>query len=220
MSKLPSINDFYTREEEIANVSTHAIGVVLAVAGLIALIILAAIHGNAWHVASFTVYGCTLILLFLASTLYHSIQRPRVRHWMRVFDHSAIYIFIAGTYTPFLLVTMRDTFGWIILSVVWALAFLGVAFKTLFIGRFHKLETAAYVAMGWLCVIAFKQMITNLPPGGLAWLLVGGIVYTAGVIFFMWEDLPYNHAVWHLFVLAGSACHFYAIAFYILYVPA
>ncbi|MCO5191100.1 MAG: hemolysin III family protein [Anaerolineae bacterium] len=210
------INEFYTRGEEIANASTHGLGVVLAAVGLVTLTVMAARYGSTWHVVSFTVYGSTLLLLFLASTLYHTIQQPRVRHWMRVCDHSAIYLFIAGTYTPFLLVTMRNTTGLVLLIVVWTLAFLGIAFKTLFIGRFHKLETAGYVAMGWLCVLAFRQMVVNLPPGGLYWLFAGGIVYTVGVIFFMWESLPYNHAIWHLFVLVGSVCHFCAIAFHVL----
>lgn len=209
------LGSFYTRGEEIANVITHSLGAAMSAVALIALVVMSARYGNVWHIVSFTIYGLTLFLLYLASTLYHSIQRPRLRAWLQIADHSAIYLFIAGTYTPFLLVTMRDTIGWPLLIIVWLLAGMGVAFKTLFIGRFHKLETMAYVAMGWLCIFAFREMITTLPPGGLYWLFIGGVVYTLGVLFYMWESLPYNHAVWHLFVMGGSFCHFCAIAFHI-----
>jgi hemolysin III len=209
------INNFYTRREEIANTVTHGLGAILAASALVTLIIIAARLGNVWHVVSFTVYGITLLLLYTASTMYHAVQNPRLRNGLRKFDHAVIYVFIAGTYTPFLLLVMRDSVGWPLLIIVWALAAMGVAFKTLFIDRFGKLETLAYIAMGWLCIFAFKEMITTMPPGGLYWLLAGGIVYTVGVVFFMWDSLPYNHAVWHLFVMAGSVCHFFAITFHV-----
>jgi hemolysin III len=139
-----------------------------------------------------------------------------VKHVLRIFDHSAIYLLIAGTYTPFTLVSMRGPMGWRMFGVVWGLALLGIAFKTVFIGRYEKLATAAYVLMGWLVVFAFKEMLEALPPGGVIWLMAGGVVYTLGVLFYAWQKLPYNHAIWHLFVLGGSICHFFAILFHVL----
>jgi len=186
------------------------------VAGLILLVVLSAIYGDAWRVVSFSVYGSTLVILYLASTLYHSFQNPRVKRVFRVLDHASIYLLIAGSYTPFLLVNMRSSWGWSLFGVVWGLALLGVAFKVIFIGRYEVLATAAFVLMGWLVVIAFKEMLVRVQPGGIALLIVGGLVYTLGVIFYAWEKLPFNHAIWHLFVLGGSICHFFAVLFYIL----
>lgn len=206
----------YTVGEEIANSVTHGIGAGLSIAGLTLLVVLAAIYGDVWRVVSFSIYGSSLVLLYLASTLYHSIQHPKVKQVLRIFDHSAIYLLIAGTYTPFTLVSMRGPLGWTIFGVVWGLALLGIAFKTVFIGRFEKLATAAYILMGWLVVVAFKEMLVTIPPGGVAWLMAGGIVYTLGVLFYAWQKLPYNHAIWHLFVLGGSICHFFAILFHVL----
>ncbi|MCB9008142.1 MAG: hemolysin III family protein [Ardenticatenaceae bacterium] len=206
----------YSVGEEIANSVTHGIGAGLSVAGLTLLVALAAIYGDVWRVVSFSIYGSSLVLLYLASTLYHSIQHPKVKRILRIFDHSAIYLLIAGTYTPFTLVSMRGPWGWTLFGVVWGLALLGIAFKTVFIGRYEKWATAAYVLMGWLVVIAFKEMLVTVPPGGIVWLVIGGVVYTLGVLFYAWEKLPYNHAIWHLFVLGGSICHFFAILFHVL----
>lgn len=213
---LPSKQGYYTTGEEIANSVTHGIGTGLAVAGLTLLVVLAAIYGDVWRVVSFSIYGSSLILLYLASTLYHSLQNPKVKRIFRVLDHSAIYVLIAGTYTPFTLVNLRGLWGWMLFGVVWTLALLGIAFKTVFIGRYEGWATAAYVLMGWLVVIAFKQMLVAIPPGGILWLVIGGVTYTLGVIFYAWEKLPYNHAIWHLFVLGGSICHFFAILFHVL----
>ncbi len=210
----------YTVGEEIANSITHGIGAGLSVAGLTLLVALAAIYGDVWRVVSFSIYGSSLVLLYLASTLYHSIQHPKVKRILRIFDHSAIYLLIAGTYTPFTLVSLRGPWGWTLFGLVWGLALLGIAFKTVFIGRYEKLATAAYVLMGWLVVIAFKQMLVAIPPGGIVWVVIGGVVYTLGVLFYAWEKLPYNHAIWHLFVLGGSACHFFAILLHVLPVNA
>ena len=210
----------YTVGEEIANSITHGIGAGLSVAGLTLLVALAAIYGDVWRVVSFSIYGSSLVLLYLASTLYHSIQHPKVKRILRIFDHSAIYLLIAGTYTPFTLVSLRGPWGWTLFGLVWGLALLGIAFKTVFIGRYEKLATAAYVLMGWLVVIAFKQMLVAIPPGGIVWVVIGGVVYTLGVLFYAWEKLPYNHAIWHLFVLGGSACHFFAILLHVLPVDA
>ena len=219
MNKMKSLSTNvmgYTVGEEIANSITHGVGAALSVAGLTLLVVLAAIYGDVWRVVSFSIYGSSLVLLYLASTLYHSIQQPKVKRILRIFDHSAIYLLIAGTYTPFTLVSMRGAWGWTLFGVVWGLALLGIAFKTIFIGRYEKLATAAYVLMGWLVVFAFKEMLVMIPPGGIIWMVVGGVVYTLGVLFYAWEKLPYNHAIWHLFVLGGSICHFFAILFHVL----
>jgi len=207
---------YYSVGEEIANSITHGIGAALSVAGLTLLVVLAAIYGDAWRVVSFSVYGSTLVILYLASTLYHSIQHPKVKPILRIFDHASIYLLIAGTYTPFTLVSMRGTWGWTIFGIVWGLAIVGIIFKTFFIGRFENLSTAAYVLMGWVVVIAFKELLVSLSTGGIIWLVIGGVTYTLGVIFYAWEKLPYNHAIWHLFVLGGSLCHFFAILFHVL----
>lgn len=201
----------YSLEEEIANSITHGIGAGLSVAGLTLLVVLAAIYGDVWRVVSFSIYGSTLVILYLASTLYHSFQKPRVKRVLRVLDHASIYLLIAGSYTPFLLVSIRGVWGWTLFGVVWGLALMGVAFKVFFIGRYEVLATAAYVLMGWLCVIAFQEMLAKVPPGGVTLLIIGGVVYTAGVIFYAWQKLPYNHAIWHLFVLGGSICHYFAV---------
>lgn len=206
----------YSLDEEIANAITHGIGTGLSVAGLTLLVVLATLYGDVWRIVSFSIYGSTLILLHLASTLYHSFQHLRVKQVFKIIDHGSIYLLIAGTYTPFLLVSMRGAWGWTLLGVIWGLALLGVGFKILFIHRFRKLSTLTYILMGWLCVIALKQMLVSIPPGALVWLAVGGVVYTVGVIFLAWHKLPYNHAIWHLFVLGGSICHYFAILFYLL----
>jgi hemolysin III len=143
--------------------------------------------------------------------LYHSFQNPRIKRVLRVLDHASIYLLIAGSYTPFLLVSMRGVWGWTMFGVVWGLALIGVVFKVFFIGRYEVMATAAYVLMGWLCVIAFKEMLVKVPAGGVTFLIIGGVVYTAGVIFYAWHKLPYNHAIWHLFVMGGSICHFFAV---------
>jgi hemolysin III len=201
----------YSLGEEIANSVTHGIGAGLSVAGLTLLIVLAAIYGDVWRVVSFTIFGSTLVILYLASTLYHSFQNPRIKRVLRVLDHASIYLLIAGSYTPFLLVSMRGVWGWTIFGVVWGLALLGVVFKVFFIGRYEVMATAAYVLMGWLCVIAFKEMLIRIPSGGMTFLIIGGVVYTVGLIFYAWQKLPYNHAIWHLFVMGGSICHFFAV---------
>jgi len=207
---------FYTVGEEVANSVTHGIGTVLSVAGLTLLVTLAAIYGDVWRVVSFSIYGSCLVLLYLASTLYHSIQKPKAKRVFRILDHAAIYLLIAGTYTPFMLVTMRDSWGWPLFAVVWGIAITGIVFKTFFIGRYETAATVMYVLMGWLCIIAFKEMMNTIPPAGLVWLVTGGITYTVGVLFYVWEKLPYNHAIWHLFVLGGSICHFFGVLFHVL----
>ena len=197
--------------EEIANTITHGIGLLLSIAGFVVLLVLAALRGTAWHIVACSIYGATLICLYTASTLYHAVISPRVKRALRIFDHSAIYLLIAGTYTPFLLVSLRGPWGWSLFGVIWGLALVGVLFKFWFVERFAILSTAVYLAMGWLVVIAAKPVITHLPLTAIIWLLAGGLAYTGGVIFFAAKRIPYNHAIWHLFVLAGSICHYFAV---------
>ena len=204
-------NPFYTVQEEIANSVTHGIGAGMAVAGLVILVVLAILFGDTRRVVSFSIYGGSLILLYLASTLYHSIQHAKAKKILRVFDHASIYVLIAGTYTPFLIISIQGTLGWTVLAIVWALAIIGVLWKIFFIGKFEVIATMAYVLMGWMCVVLFGEMLAKVPPAGVVLLIIGGLVYTAGVIFYAWEKLPYNHAIWHLFVLGGSIFHYFAI---------
>jgi len=213
--KKRSPQKLFTLGEEIAHSITHGIGVGLSIAGLVILVVIAAKYGDVYQVVSFSVYGATLILLYLASTLYHSFQAPRVKQIFKKMDHAAIYLLIAGTYTPFLLVGMRGPLGWTLFGIIWGLAVLGVSFKVLFIDRFQKLSVLAYVLMGWLCVVAFKQMAASIALNGMILLAAGGVVYTLGVIFYAMTKVRYSHAVWHLFVLGGSVCHYFAVLFYL-----
>ncbi|MCP4400668.1 MAG: hemolysin III family protein [bacterium] len=202
----------YTLGEEIANSVSHGIGTLLSIAGLVVMIVLAVMHGDAWHVVSFSIFGATLIILYLASTLYHSLSMPRVKQILQRFDHSAIFLLIAGTYTPFMLVSIRGVMGWSIFGVVWGLALAGILLKLFFsISKFEKVSVGLYVFMGWLCVVAAKQFLANVPQLSLILLVFGGLSYTVGVIFYVWDRLPYNHAVWHLFVLGGSIFHYFSV---------
>jgi hemolysin III len=201
----------YTRGEEIANSLTHGLGLVLSIAGLSVLVAFAALRGDAWTVVGCAVFGASLVLLYAASTLYHALRTPRVKQWLRVLDHGAIFLLIAGTYTPFLLVSLRGPWGWSLFGVIWALAVAGIVLKLFFTGRFRLLSTLIYLFMGWLALAAFKPLVAALPQGSLVMLVAGGVAYTAGTLFYMWKRLPYHHAVWHLFVLAGSVCHFFAV---------
>jgi len=202
--------------EELANAITHGVGLALSVAGFAVLLALAILKGGGWHIASCTVYGVTLVLLYLASTLYHSFRSPRAKHLLKILDHSAIYLLIAGTYTPFTLVNLRGVWGWTLFGLVWGLCAAGIAFKAMFVNRLTVLSTILYIAMGWLCVIAIKPLFRMIPAGGLAWLLAGGLMYTCGVAFFGLNRVRFNHAIWHLFVLAGSICHYFAVVLYVL----
>ncbi len=202
--------------EEMANTITHAVGIVLSLAALVILVFYASSQGDKWKIVSFSIYGTSLLVLYTASTLYHSFTAPKIKAYLKIFDHSAIYLLIAGTYTPFMLVLLRESIGWTVFAVIWFLAFLGVCFKLFFAHRFKILSTVIYLLMGWLIVFAFKPMLQYVPEGGLYWLLAGGLSYSLGVIFYLWKKMPYNHAVWHLFVLGGSICHFFAVLLYVL----
>ena len=205
----------YSMGEEIANSITHGIGAALSVVGLVLLVLVAVQHGDTAQVVSFSIYGASMILLYLASTLYHSFQNPRLKRIFKIIDHASIYLLIAGTYTPFLLVGVRGTWGWTLLAIVWGLALLGVSMKTIFPHRFQKASVLTYVLMGWLCVVAFREMLANIPTGGVILLATGGVIYTVGVIFYMLKKVRYTHAIWHLFVLGGSLCHYFAVYFYL-----
>lgn len=206
----------YTLGEEIANSVTHGIGTVLAITGMIVLILVASRQGDAWRIISCSVFGTTLILSYLSSTLYHSIPQVRTKQLLRSLDHAAIYLLIAGTYTPFMLVNLRGPWGWSIFGAVWGIAVLGVIMKTTFFGKIRSFSTVIYLVMGWIALIAIKPMISALDPEGIKLLVMGGLTYSAGVIFYAWKKLPYNHAIWHLFVLAGSGFHFFAILYYVV----
>ncbi|MCA0354587.1 MAG: hemolysin III family protein [Chloroflexi bacterium] len=205
----------YSAAEELANAITHGIGVALSVAGLVILLIMAINTGDPWRIASFTVYGVSLICMYLASTLYHSISNPRAKYLLKIFDHCAIYLLIAGTYTPILLVSMQSSLAWTLFGLIWGCAFAGICFKMFFIKRFELLSTLMYVGMGWLSVMAWDDLVASLPTGAFALLVAGGLTYTAGVVFYRWEKLPYNHAIWHGFVMGGSVCHFLVMALYL-----
>ncbi len=206
----------YTLREEIASSITHGVGVVLAIAGLTVLVAFATLHGDAWHVVGCSIFGAALILCFTTSTLYHSVQVERIKHLLRTLDHTAIFLLIAGTYTPFLLVNLRGPWGWSLFAVIWGLTFAGIALRLFLKGRLHGLVVSIYVAMGWIVVVAIQPMLDRVGTGGLVLLAAGGLAYTAGVIFYKWRRLPYNHAIWHGFVLAGAALHFFAVLFYVI----
>jgi hemolysin III len=203
-------------KEETINALTHGLGALLSLGGLIVLVFMASRHGDAWHIVSCSIYGVTLVLLFSSSTLYHSFRSERVKHIFRIVDHASIYLLIAGTYTPFVLVNLRGGWGWSLFGVIWGLALAGIVFQIFFVGRFRVLQTLIYLLMGWLVVIAVKPLLTRVPLPGLLWLLAGGLSYTVGALFYLWKKLPYHHAVWHLFVLAGGICHYFAVLFYVL----
>lgn len=203
-------------KEEIANTTSHAIGVALSIIGLVTLIWLSVDAGDLWKIIGVTIYGITLITLYLASTLYHGWLPGKVKQWLQVADHAAIYLLIAGTYTPFTLVVLPPVWGWTLCAIIWALALTGVIFKIFFIGRFNVLSTILYLIMGWLVVVAMNPLIENFSTGGLSWLVAGGLFYSLGTIFYLWEKLPYSHVIWHLFVMAGSICHFFSILLYVI----
>ena len=202
--------------EEIFNAITHGVGVVFAVSALVLLIVFASLYGNAWHIVSVAIYGTTLVLLYLASTLYHSFTKEKVKYIFKLLDHSAIFLLIVGTYTPFMLVTLRGVLGWALLSVVWVFAILGIILKVFFVGRFTVFSTLLYLLMGWLIMVAMKPLMAAIPASGLRLLVAGGILYTLGSFFYIRKSRPFNHGIWHLFVLAGSVCHFLSVLLYVL----
>ncbi|MCF2943623.1 PAQR family membrane homeostasis protein TrhA [Paenibacillus tarimensis] len=206
----------YTRKEEIANAITHGIGAALSVAALVVLIVSASLKGTPLHVVSFSIYGTAMLMLYIASTLVHSFPEGRAKKVLEVMDHSCIYLFIAGSYTPILFHIVQGALGWSLFGVVWGVAVAGVVFKSFFASRFLFTSTILYIAMGWIIVFAWGPLVEHLAPNGFYLLVGGGLLYTVGTIFYMWRSFPYHHAVWHMFVLAGSILHFFAILFYAL----
>lgn len=207
----------YSPGEEVASALTHGVATALSLAGLGALAVLGILRGaTPGQLASLVVYGTTLVLTHLASTLYHGLTHRGAKAAFRLLDHASIYLLIAGTYTPFLVIRLWNPWGWALLGVVWAMAVAGILFKSLFLGRLRKASVVTYVAMGWLVVVAAKQVLAHVPLGALALLLAGGLVYTLGIVFYAWKRLPFNHAIWHLLVLAGATLHYFAIFLYLL----
>ncbi len=206
----------YSVTEEIIHALTHGVGVVLSIAGLSWMLYLSIAAADPWRIVASSVYGATLISLFLASTVYHGLYASRHRGIFKLLDHCAIYLLIAGTYTPFLLVAMRTNTGWWLFGTIWALATAGIVKKLWFRHRFPKLALASYLAMGWLIVVAAPQMAEAIGPNGMAWLIAGGVSYSVGAIFYAIERIPFNHAVWHVFVLGGGVCHFLGVVWHVL----
>ena len=202
--------------EEIFNSVTCGIGFCLSVAALVILIVSASRGGDAWRIVSVSIYGASLVLLFLFSTLYHSIPSKKAKHVFEILDHCTIYVLIAGTYTPFALVRLHGPGGWSLFGAVWGLAVLGIVFKAIFISRFPVFSAVVYLLMGWLVVIAFRPLLQHLAAAGIGWLLAGGVIYSAGLLFYAWRTLPFRHTVWHVFVLVGCGCHFVAVLKYVL----
>ncbi len=198
-------------KDEIVNSITHGIGAALAIAALVILIVFAAIYGNAWHIVSFTIFGTTLVILYLASTLYHSLQGEKVKHLFRKFDHMAIFLLIAGTYTPFCFSVLYGWMGWTLFGIVWGAAVLGIVFKALFTGKMELLSTIMYIVMGWAIIVFIKPLYENISATTFTLLLAGGLSYTIGTIFYVKEKIPYNHGIWHVFVLGGSVLHFFSV---------
>jgi len=216
MARKVSSNREQSLGEEIANSVTHGIGAALSVAALVLLVVFASLYGDVWRIVSFSIYGATLFILYLSSTLYHSFTNHKVKNFFNILDHSSIYLLIAGTYTPITLVPLRGPWGWTLFGLIWAMAIGGIITKIFIIGRYKMLSVAFYVVMGWLALIAIKPMLEMVPRGLLIWLLIGGICYTFGVIFYARKKVPYFHFIWHLFVLGGSISHFFGILFYLV----
>jgi hemolysin III len=206
----------YSLIEEKTNIISHGIGFILSIVALVLLVTHANLYGNTWHIVSFSIFGASLIILFGASTFYHSAKRPELRNRLRIIDHASIYILIAGTYTPFTLVTLNGPIGWSILGIAWGLALTGIILKLFLTGKYDLISTLMYVFMGWIIVFVIKPVINNLSLEGLLWLVAGGMAYTIGAVLYSIKKIKFNHAIFHVFVLIGSVCHFVSVFFYVL----
>ena len=215
MNEIEGIKHYSPIEEKI-NINSHAIGFILSLAASVLLVTHASLHGNVWHVVSFSIFGASLVILYVASTCYHSTKKPELRSRLRIIDHASIYVLIAGTYTPFTLVTLKGSIGWVIFGVTWGLALTGIILKLFFTGRYKFISTLMYVFMGWVIIFAIKPLINNLPLEGLLWLVAGGMAYTIGAILYSIKKIKFNHAIFHVFVFIGSFSHFVAVFFYVL----
>jgi hemolysin III len=207
---------YYSPTEEKINVISHAVGFFLSSVALVFLVVRAGMYGNVLHVVSFTIFGVSLMVLYAASSLYHNAKQPEVRKRLKIFDHASIYVLIAGTYTPFTLVTLVGNTGWVIFGVSWGIALVGITLKLFFTGRYSIASTVMYVLMGWVIIFAIKPLVHNLSADGLFWLFLGGVAYTVGAVLYSIKKIKFNHAIFHLLVLIGSFCHFVSIYFYVL----
>ena len=206
----------YTLQEEILNAATHGFGILLSIVGLVVLVAFATLNGSALLITSCAIFGGTLIFAYASSTLYHAITNEKAKQIFRQFDHSAIYFLIAGTYTPIVLVLLGGAWGWSIFAIIWAVTIFGVVLKFIYPHRFKKLSVALYLIMGWFIIIALKELLVVMPSGGLWLMLIGGLFYSVGVLFYVYKKLPFNHAIWHLFVLGGSISHYFMVLFYVI----
>ena len=207
---------YYSPIEEKINIISHATGFILSIVALVLLVVHAILHGDVWHIVSFSIFGASLMILYAASTYYHSAKKPELRNRLKIIDHASIYVLIAGSYTPFTLVTLKGTVGWVIFGISWGLALTGIILKLFFTGRYNLISTLMYVFMGWVIIFAIKPLISNLPFEGLLWLFAGGISYTVGAILYSIKKIKFNHAIFHMFVFTGSFCHFMSVFFYVL----
>ncbi len=213
MKALTQVLRSHITADELANTLTHGVGYVFSLLGFVLLLAIAILHGGRWQILSCAIYGASLVCLYAASTLYHGTSSPRVKHALMIFDHCAIYALIAGTYTPFLLVNLKGAWGWSLFAVIWSIAVSGILFKLWFADRFPIFSTTLYLAMGWLGIVAARQVYTHVPSTGLMMLAIGGLLYTVGVVFYACKKIPHHHVIWHIFVMCGSACHYVAIVF-------
>ncbi|WP_226681545.1 PAQR family membrane homeostasis protein TrhA [Sutcliffiella horikoshii] len=206
----------FSKGEEIANTVTHGIGILTSIAALVLLIVFSAINGTPLHLATFIVYGVTMLMLYTSSTLLHALPKGKAKNVFEILDHSSIYFFIAGSYTPITLIIMDGALGWTLFGIVWGLAIAGTVFKVFFVKRFILASTLLYVLMGWLAVFGWSDITSTVGTGGIAYLVAGGVVYSLGAVFYVWRAFPYHHAVWHLFVLGGTVLHFFFVLLYVL----
>ena len=213
----------YTIGEEIANAITHGIGAIFSIVALVLMVVFAACHGNAWQVVSVSIYGSTLVLLYTFSTLYHAITNEKAKKVLRVIDHASVYLLIAGTYTPFTLVILRQdgAIGWVIFGIVWGVTIIGITLSAFMIKKKHtKLQTLLYILLGWVVICAFPSILdvmkANNAMAGIYWLIAGGILYTVGTVFYIMKKKKFFHSIWHVFVLLGTVCHFISVMFYVL----
>lgn len=206
----------YSLAEELANAISHGIGAFLSIAGLATLVAFAALYGDVWHITSCAIFGSTMVILYTASTLYHSVTHERIRCVLQQLDHAAIYLLIAGTYTPFLLVNLRGNWGWTLFGIIWGVAIVGMVLVFTCQKRSEKISLALYLCMGWLALVAIKPFISNIELGGLGLILAGGMFYTLGVFFYVADRIPFNHAIWHGFVMLGTGAHFFAVLYYVI----
>ncbi|UAL45508.1 hemolysin III family protein [Sutcliffiella horikoshii] len=206
----------FSKGEEIANTVTHGIGILTSIAALVLLIVFSAINGTPLHLATFIVYGITMLMLYTSSTLLHALPKGKAKNVFEILDHSSIYFFIAGSYTPITLILMDGALGWTLFGIVWGLAIAGTVFKVFFVKRFILASTLLYVLMGWLAVFGWSDITSTVGTGGIAFLVAGGVVYSLGAVFYVWRAFPYHHAVWHVFVLGGTVLHFFFVLLYVL----